>query len=286
MSDEAPPAEVGREAVQVEDSETQNNDVESKTDDDGSPESSPTPASNGSEPAKAQPVTPAVVAKADASAAEDSAEIKAKDEAAQANDDETSDDPEGKDKKSKPKKELAPFGSLFRFADGCDIFMVILGVLGAIVSGGMLPAFSLLFGDLINGLNNPDPEQGATEIERIALIYLWVGLGMFAAGFLRVFGFSASARRQAYRFRLAYFRKMLRQDIGWHDQVEGKEFTSQLSTAVEKFEDALSVKFGDAISYLVRWLHARIMLCWPPLFVHVCLCLCLAAVFDNSRPLS
>ncbi len=144
-----------------------------------------------------------------------------------------------------PKKPMVGFASLFRFADCCDFFLIILGCVGAIGVGGALPAFSLLFGDLINDINQPDAEVAANGIENIALIFLWVGLGMFGGGFLRVFGLIASSRRQTHKFRIAYLQQTLRQDVGWHDSIEGKEFTSKLADAATKFEAGISVKFGE-----------------------------------------
>ena len=155
-----------------------------------------------------------------------------------------------KSKKEMQKKKTASFGSLFRFADGLDIFLVIIGALGAIGVGGALPAFSLLFGDLINDINNPDSAQAAAAVESLSLTFLYVGIGMFGGGFLRVFGLTAAAKRQAHKFRVEYLRQMLRQDVAWHDTVEGKEFTSKLADAATKFEAGLSVKFGEAMTYL------------------------------------
>lgn len=164
----------------------------------------------------------------------------------------------GKKKKKKkgahPAKDMAPLSGLFRFGDPCDAFMIFIGVIGAIGSGGVLPAFSLLFGDLINNINDPDPSVAADAVRDIALKYLWVGLGMFAAGYFRVFGFTASAKRQAHRFRMRYFKEMLRQDVGWHDLTPGKEFTSKLSDATQKFEDAISTKLADVISYIAAFI--------------------------------
>ena len=166
---------------------------------------------------------------------------------------------DGKEKKKKggkkgaPAKDMAPLSALFRFGDPCDAFMIFIGIIGAIGSGGVLPAFSLLFGDLINSINDPDPSVAADAVRDIALKYLWVGLGMFAAGYFRVFGFTASAKRQAHRFRMRYFKEMLRQDVGWHDLTPGKEFTSKLSDATEKFEDAISTKLADVISYIAAF---------------------------------
>ncbi len=42
---------------------------------------------------------------------------------------------------------------LFRFADKLDIFVLVLGVVCSIINGATLPAFSVLFGNLLNEVN-------------------------------------------------------------------------------------------------------------------------------------
>jgi len=73
-----------------------------------------------------------------------------KDDDGENNDDEEADGDGDKKKEKKKKAPMATFGSLFRFGDACDGFLVFIGAIGAIGVGGALPAFSVLFGDLVN----------------------------------------------------------------------------------------------------------------------------------------
>jgi len=146
------------------------------------------------------------------------------------------------------KRPMVSVGQLFRFADACDGFLIFIGLVGAIGVGGALPGFSFLFGDLLNNLNDP------AAIQEVALTFLYLGCGMFAGGFLRVFGLSASAKRQTHRFRMEYLKQMLRQDVAWHDKIQGKEFTSKLADATTKFEAGISTKFAEAATYISAFL--------------------------------
>ena len=149
--------------------------------------------------------------------------------------------------KGEPPAPMAPMSALFRFADKCDGFLMTLGIIGALCGGAYMPLFSLLLGDLLNDINNPNPELAADGVEGIALIFFYVGCALCVAGFLKVFGFAAAAKRQTHVFRLRYYKSMLRQDIGWHDETEGSEFTSKLADSTEKLKDAIGVKFADSI---------------------------------------
>jgi ATP-binding cassette subfamily B (MDR/TAP) protein 1 len=159
-----------------------------------------------------------------------------------------SDEAAGADDKKKKETKTVPFTKLFHFSD-CDGYLIVIGAIGAIGVGGALPLFALLFGDLINGINNPNVTEAAQEIEIVSLYFLYVGIGMFCGGFLRVFSLSAAAKRQTHRFRISYVKEMLRQDMGWHDSIKGSEFTSKIAEAATKFEAAISSKFGEVLTY-------------------------------------
>ena len=49
-------------------------------------------------------------------------------------------------------------GSLFRFANGTDTFLLVFGTIGACLQGAAMPAFSLIFGEVRAGkLQSPSP---------------------------------------------------------------------------------------------------------------------------------
>lgn len=54
------------------------------------------------------------------------------------------------EKKKRPEQSCA-FHELFSFADRWDLLLMAAGSLGALAHGAAMPAFFLLFGDLING---------------------------------------------------------------------------------------------------------------------------------------
>jgi len=52
--------------------------------------------------------------------------------------------------------QTIPFLRLFRFADRLDVFMVIVGIIFALVHGALTPLFPILMGGLIDAF---DPEN-------------------------------------------------------------------------------------------------------------------------------
>lgn len=57
-------------------------------------------------------------------------------------------------------RQAVGFVGLFAYADFLDKLLMLLGALGAIVNGGSLPWYSLLFGNLVNTLGH---NQNATD---------------------------------------------------------------------------------------------------------------------------
>ena len=77
-------------------------------------------------------------------------------------------------------------------------------------------------------LDNPD----ATLLSRIGLFSLYyVGLatGVLIANFLATIFWNISAYRQTRRMRMAFYRSILRQEIGWFDVTEANELSTRLA---------------------------------------------------------
>ncbi len=58
-----------------------------------------------------------------------------------------------------------------------------------------------------------------------------------------------SGQRQARRIRLAYFRSVLSQEIGWFDTQASGSLSTRLAEDTFKIQDAISDKMGGAIYF-------------------------------------
>ena len=63
----------------------------------------------------------------------------------------------------------------------------------------------------------------------IAVIFVAIGVGVFISAFIQISLFQTACERQVYKIRLAYYRSILRQDIGWFDANPSGELSSRLS---------------------------------------------------------
>lgn len=60
-----------------------------------------------------------------------------------------------------------PFLKLFSFADSADIFLMIVGTIGAVGNGLSLPLSTILFGQLINALHDDKDVVRLTSIVKL-----------------------------------------------------------------------------------------------------------------------
>ena len=61
-------------------------------------------------------------------------------------------------------------------------------------------------------------------------------------GYIQVATWVKSGQNQACAIRIAYFRALLRQEIGWYDQHSSGALTTQIAESLPKIQEAMSDK--------------------------------------------
>lgn len=148
--------------------------------------------------------------------------------------------------------KLASVSELFSFADGTDKALMAIGTLGAMATGIAQPIQIVLFGDIINSFNPADTSDSAAmqdSINRVALNYVFVGLGVMLGGFLQVGAWSITASRQAKRIRSAYVGAILNKEIGWFDVNEPMQLSTKVADSTVTIQDGMGRKIGDGINF-------------------------------------
>uniref|UniRef100_A0A8D2NIA4 Bile salt export pump n=1 Tax=Zonotrichia albicollis TaxID=44394 RepID=A0A8D2NIA4_ZONAL len=129
----------------------------------------------------------------------------------------------------------------------------------AIVHGVAQPAVLLVFGAMadtfieydieMQELKNPnktcvnntivllDIEQ---EMTKFAGYYAGIGCAILVLGYLQICFWVMSAARQIQKIRKAYFRKVMRMDIGWFDCTSVGELNTRISDDVNKINEAIA----------------------------------------------
>ena len=133
--------------------------------------------------------------------------------------------------------------SQFRFADRLDVILMIIGTLGALAQGALLPVQFIIFGDLSDSfieysqcLNHPKNCTSLPNIEEemipFAYYYIAIAVAMATVVAIRMVAWGLTAERQVHSIRKAFFKSILRQDMAWFDTNDAGELNTRLSEYV------------------------------------------------------
>ncbi|KAM4688618.1 ATP-binding cassette sub-family B member 5-like [Discoglossus pictus] len=163
-----------------------------------------------------------------------------------------------KKKKKEKTKAVGPIQT-FRFADGLDIFLMIIGFLGAIGNGICNPLMNLVFGAMADSfLCYNSPLQNTTQCANVkplgeqmtifSLYYVGLGAGVLICGYVQVSFWVLAAARQTRKMRESFFHSVLSQEMSWFDMNKSGEFNTRLTEDINKINDGI----GDKIGHLLQ----------------------------------
>ncbi|NXG48837.1 ABCBB protein, partial [Psilopogon haemacephalus] len=202
-------------------------------------------------------------------------------------------DLDGNCKKSSEKKENSirvGFFQLFRFSSSMEILMMVVGSFCAIIHGAAQPGVLLVFGAMadtfiaydiemqelkdpgkicvnntvvwINGTIHQDEKNdtircGLLDIEeemtRFAAYYGAIGCAVLVLGYLQICFWVTAAARQIQKIRKAYFRKVMRMEIGWFDCTSVGELNTRISDDINKINEAIADQVAIFIQRLTTF---------------------------------
>ncbi|XP_062035527.1 ATP-dependent translocase ABCB1 isoform X1 [Lepus europaeus] len=115
----------------------------------------------------------------------------------------------------------------------------LVGVICAIINGGLQPAFAVIFSKIVGVFTrNDDDETKRRNSDLFSLLFLILGIISFITFFLQGFTFGKAGEILTKRLRYMVFKSMLRQDVSWFD--DPKNTTGALTTRLAN--DAAQVK--------------------------------------------
>ncbi|EHH52281.1 P-glycoprotein ABCB5 [Macaca fascicularis] len=167
------------------------------------------------------------------------------------------------EEQSKLKKEAVGSIEIFRFADGLDIILMILGILASLVNGACLPLMSLVLGEMSDNLisgclvqTNTTNYQNCTQSQEklnedmtvLTLYYVGIGVAALIFGYIQICFWIITAARQTKRIRKQFFHSVLAQDVGWFDSRDIGELNTRMTDDIDKISDGI----GDKIALLFQ----------------------------------
>ncbi|KAI3944321.1 hypothetical protein MKW92_005790 [Papaver armeniacum] len=182
--------------------------------------------------------------------------------------------------KSKGEEEVintVPFYKLFAFADSKDVILMVVGTIAAIVNGVAMPLMTVLLGDLIDSFGQSDNKNTVRVVSKVALNFVYLGIGAGVASFFQVACWMVTGERQASRIRSLYLKTILRQDVAFFDmETNTGEVIGRMSGDTVLIQDAMGEKVGKfiqliatfiggfVIAFVAGWLLTLVMLASIP----------------------
>ncbi|XP_074509784.1 ATP-dependent translocase ABCB1 isoform X1 [Sebastes fasciatus] len=180
---------------------------------------------------------------------------------------------DGKKKEKESKLPMVGPIEVFRFANGLDIVMILVGTVCAIINGIVLPLMCIVFGEMTDSfvdnamttqINNSYPNITITpknstleeDMTRFAIYYSIMGFVVLVFAYGQVALWSLSAGRQAARIRKLFFHCIMQQDIGWFDVNETGELNTRLTDDIYKIQEGIGDKAGKLIQALSSFVTA------------------------------
>uniref|UniRef100_A0A8K9XY09 ATP-binding cassette sub-family B member 5 n=1 Tax=Oncorhynchus mykiss TaxID=8022 RepID=A0A8K9XY09_ONCMY len=192
-------------------------------------------------------------------------------------------------KKKEPAKAVG-FFQLFRYATGCEVLLMIIGLLCAALHGIALPLMCVVFGQMTDSFVQSGQQLNLTVLSGCPHVglsctfssehaYYFVGIGcaVFLLGTFQVMLFLLTATKQTKRIREKYFHAILHQQMSWFDThqigVLNVRLTDDINTINEGLGDKICVfvQFfctflsGFIIGFIFGWKLTLVILAVSPL---------------------
>ena len=156
-------------------------------------------------------------------------------------------DDTGKKKEAKPPPEPAvPFRALYRYCTSTEVGMLIFAALASFGAGFGNPAMLIAFTWLFDGLGAATILPGADIGMDLGfqLLYLMLGIGVFMGifHFLSISCVEYVVASQMRKYKVAYLKAVLRQDVGWYDVSNPEELSTVFAEAVGKVQKGLKAQ--------------------------------------------
>ncbi|EED18280.1 ABC multidrug transporter Mdr1 [Talaromyces stipitatus ATCC 10500] len=162
------------------------------------------------------------------------------------------------------------FFSLYRYATTWDLVIIAISVICAIAGGAALPLFTLLmllrilFGQLTTDfqgiyLGTVGYDEFHHQLVKNVLYFIYIGIGEFATIYIATVGFIYTGEHNTQKIREAYLHAILRQNIGYFDNIGAGEITTRITADTNLIQDGISEKVALTLAALATFVTAFVI---------------------------
>ncbi|KAM5348571.1 hypothetical protein ACJ41O_008395 [Fusarium nematophilum] len=151
-----------------------------------------------------------------------------------------------------------------------DIVLLIVGTISAIAAGAPFPLMGIIFGQLVNDLNEASCKDGAIVpqqtpdeiqdgIDKKVLQLTYIGFASLALIYIYIVSWSIFSRRLENRLRDRYFMSILLQDATFFDKRQAGEISSRLNADIQAIQSGTSEKVGICLACTSFFISAYVV---------------------------
>ncbi|NXO14555.1 MDR1 protein, partial [Oriolus oriolus] len=154
----------------------------------------------------------------------------------------------------------------FRYADGVDVLLMVVGLVAAAANGTGLPLMIIIFGEMTNSFVLSGVEPNGTsvnssscpsgsgvdiegEMTKFAYYYVGIGFAVLILSIIQVWTFLVTATRQTARIRQKFFFAVLHQEMAWFDTTQIGTLNTRLTDDINTIREGI----GDKISIFLQF---------------------------------
>ena len=150
-----------------------------------------------------------------------------------------------------------------------DYLLLICGIIISAAAGVPIPLMGILFGELVDDLNQAtcdapsaailDADQLQHAVNEKVLKLVYIGVASFVLIYIYLVCWAVFSRRLEARIRDRYFQNLLRQDASFYDKRQAGELSSRLNADIQTIQSGTSEKVGIVIACTSFFLTAYIV---------------------------
>lgn len=166
-------------------------------------------------------------------------------------------------------KKAISYWALYRFSTRTDTILNVLAVIFSAISGATLPATTLVFGQLIDTFGmwqiQAFPGQLVTSdelsrsVNEKSLYFVYLAALAFVTTYVFMAIFVYTSEASSFRIRKAYLKAVMRQNIGWFDQVGAGEVATRITNDTLLIQDGIGEKVPLCVASLATFLSGFVI---------------------------
>ena len=154
-------------------------------------------------------------------------------------------DKKKKEKKEKPTKDpVCSMREFLQFASPLDLLLLIIALPFALMTGAFQPLMLKVFGDAMDGFGNAQA-SGLFNMDQMMDMLPWIFLvifGTLGSNFIYESLANLARDNMIVRWKQAYLKSIIRQDVGWYDTNNPQELSTRIGESLKHIENGLSAK--------------------------------------------